>query len=86
MQDPSVRGPTGTVIVAGITSTRRAHGPLRIVVAADSLEGRQMGLVRDSAIALDDLTRIPEAFLFRHVGSCPWMREVEGILRRLFGL
>ena len=86
VQDPGFRGPYPDVLVAAITSAIETAGRTRIQVRMDTVEGRTMGLKTDSVIALDNLATIPEERLLRQLGTCPMMTEVDGVLRRLFGL
>ncbi|MFZ3355498.1 MAG: type II toxin-antitoxin system PemK/MazF family toxin [Thermoplasmata archaeon] len=86
VQNPSVRGPYPDVLVAAITSSTETEGPTRLLVEIRSPEGRSMGLLTDSVIALDNLATIPESRFRRQLGTCPVMSQVGRVLRQILSL
>jgi mRNA interferase MazF len=86
VQDPSVHGPYPDVLVAAITSSTETEGTRRLLVQMRSPEGRAMGLLTDSVIALDNLATVPESRSRRQLGTCPVMPQVDQVLRRLLSL
>ena len=76
-----------TLVVVAITSRRhRAGVATRLAVAADSAEGRAMGLVVDSVIMTDRLATIDRADIVRVIGSCPLLTDVDASLRFVLAL
>jgi mRNA interferase MazF len=86
VQNPSIRGPYPDVLVAAITSAIETEGPTRLLVEMRSPEGRAMGLLTDSVIALDNLATVPERRFRRQLGVCPVMVEVNRVLRKVLSL
>jgi mRNA interferase MazF len=86
IQDPAVRGPYPELLAAAITSSVETVGPTRLRVDRRSPEGRAMGLLTESVIALDNLATVPENRFRRQLGTCPIMGEVERALRHLLSL
>jgi mRNA interferase MazF len=86
IQNPSVRGPYPDVLMAAITSSTETQGPTRILVEMRSPEGRAMGLLTDSVIALDNLATVPENRLRRQLGTCPLMPQVGRVRRQILPL
>lgn len=84
VQDEAIDTGLPQRIVACITSNLRRTGVTRIHVSLDSPEGRQMGLLMDSVIVIDNLVTVQDQAIERVIGSCPMMLDVEGALRVLF--
>ncbi len=86
VQNPSVRGPYPDLLVAAITSSTETEGPTRLLIPVRSPEGRAMGLLTGSVIALDNLATVPENRIRRQLGACPIIGQVERVLRQILSL
>lgn len=73
-------------LVACVTSNLKRTGRTRIHVAKSSAAGRQMGLLADSVIVVDDLATVFDYEVDKKIGSCPEMSNIETALRVLFDL
>ena len=86
IQDANLSTAFPNVIVAGVTSRIERRGPGRIFVRAQSPEGREMGLLRDSLVTLDNLATVGRWMITEIRGTCPIMAEVDEALRTVLGL
>ena len=84
IQDPQLKGPFDKLLVAAITSRVR-RSPTRILVETGSPDAAEMGLRLTSQVCLDDLSAVP-TFAMQVVGGCPFMGDVDGLLRRILRL
>jgi mRNA interferase MazF len=74
------------LVIAMISSkVARANHPSRILVSTSTPEGRQSGLLTDSAVMTDNLATVALAQIMRAVGSSP-MALVDAALRRTLDL
>ena len=74
-------------IVAMITSNMsRAGHPSRVAVPQASPQGRQMGLLTDSVIMIDNLATVLDNEIDRTIGRCKDTREADAALRHTLGL
>jgi len=73
-------------IVALITSNLQRAGPTRVFVAKDSSAGKQMGILLDSMVVLDNLATINASALHRSIGRLGDMDEVDTAIRLTLGL
>lgn len=73
-------------LVACITSNRSRVGQTRIVVDKNSATGREMRLLMDSVIVVDDLATVFDDEVDKVMGRCPAMTKVENALKVLFDL
>lgn len=64
----------------------RAGHPSRVVVRADSAEGRTAGLRLDSVIMTDNLATVLDSETDTMLGRFPAMRVVDAALRHTLGL
>jgi mRNA interferase MazF len=55
-------------------------------VVKNSAAGRQMGIITDSVIVIDDLATVKEPEVDKILGSYPAMGKVDEALKALFGL
>jgi hypothetical protein len=72
--------------MASFTTNLGDRGVTRIPVHVGSPEAREMGITRESLLCLDDLETIPPWRVLERTGHCPFMDEVDRILRRLIAL
>ncbi len=86
VQDATLTTAFPNVLVAGITSRISNRGPGRIFVRFQSPEGREMGLLQDSLITLDNLATVGRWMITKVHGTCPIMAEVDEALRTVLGL
>ena len=86
VQDPAVQGPHLRWVMASFTTNLEDRGTTRIPVHRDSPEAREMGIMRESLLCLDDLETIPPWRVLERTGHCPFMDEVDRILRKLIAL
>ncbi len=86
VQDATLSTAFPNLIVASITSNVSRRGPGRILVRAQSPEGREMGLKLDSLVTLDNLATLPRWMVEEVHGTCPLMNEVDEALRTILGL
>ena len=86
VQDDGIATDLPQRIVVCITSKRSRTGRTRIEMRQHSEPGRQMGLLTDSVIMLDNLATVQDRAIDRELGSCPLMHEVEDRLKASFGL
>jgi mRNA interferase MazF len=73
-------------LVACITSNLSRFGQTRIPIEKNSAAGRNMGLLMDSVIVVDDLATIYDDEVDKVMGRCPVMAKVDDALKVLFGL
>lgn len=83
--DHQFLGPTRRLVVC-ITSNLSRLGRTRIRINVNTATGRQMGLLSDSVIVVDDLAAIKDDEVDQVLGTCAKMPDVEDALRALFGL
>lgn len=86
VQNTSLKTPYDEFIVAVITSKLKENPGTRPLIRANTPEGREVGLTRDSHIALDDLATVPRYVVWEHCGTCPIMADVDVALRRALRL
>lgn len=86
VQADDIRTELPQKIVALITSNLRRTGETRVRVEKDSDAGKQMGLIFDSVVILDNLVTVGDLQVDRVIGSCPIMEQVDAALRRVLGL
>ncbi len=84
VQDPGIKGPFDKLLVAAVTSHVRPSST-RILVKSGTHEAQEMGLPLTSQICLDDLSAVP-TFAMEVVGRCPFMSDVDQLLRRVLAL
>lgn len=74
-------------VVAMISSNPvRAGHPSRVVVRADSAEGRAAGLRLDSVIMTDNIATVFDSEIDGLLGRIPEMKAVDAALRHTLGL
>ncbi|HAC63723.1 MAG TPA: transcriptional regulator [Cyanothece sp. UBA12306] len=73
-------------IVVPITSNLKRKGNTRIRIDQESSIGRQMGLVMDSVIIVDNLATVLEREIDKKIGTCPIMKAVSDALKLVFDL
>jgi mRNA interferase MazF len=77
-------------IVAAISSntTRAASEPTQFIVEVAASEGRQSGLLFDSAVQCENLVTIDCQFVIRKIGALParMMKRVDECLKSALGL
>lgn len=86
VQDALLSTAFPNLIVAGITSRVASRGPGRIFVRAQSPEGREMSLLKDSLVTLDNLATVGRWMVTEVHGTCPIMAEADKALRTILGL
>ncbi len=86
VQDPHLVTAFPNLIVVPLTTKVERRGPGRIAVASRSPEGREMGIMRDSLITLDNLVTVGRYMVVDVIGWCPIMAEVDEGLRTILGL
>lgn len=86
LQGEGVQGPYTRWVMASFTTNLEAKSSTRIFVGGKRAEAREMGLARDCMLCLDDLETIPPWRVVSIVGRCPFMDQVDPILRRVVGL
>jgi mRNA interferase MazF len=86
VQDAMLNTAFPNVIVVGITSKIANRGPGRIFVRVQSPEGREMGLLKDSLVTVDNLATVGRWMIIEVRGTCPIMAEVDEALRTILGL
>lgn len=69
-----------------ITSRPRQLGLTTISVSAEGEAGRMMGLPTDSLIVLHRIATILDISVEQKIGECPFMSDVDIVLRHVFGL
>lgn len=73
-------------IVALITSNLNRTGATRVRIYNNSSVSKQMGLVTDSVVMVDNLATIQDREVDRVIGDCPIMAQVDIALKKTFGL
>ena len=87
VQADNLRSGLPQIVLALITSNMsRAGHNSRIVVLADSPEGKAAGLRLDSVILTDNLVTVLETEIDSTLGSLPDMTQVDGALRHTLAL
>jgi mRNA-degrading endonuclease toxin of MazEF toxin-antitoxin module len=86
IQNDQVQGPYNRWVMASFTTNVAARGKTRIFVEKRSREAHEMGLTKDCLLCLDDLETIPPWRILQVSGSCPFMDDVDPILRNLLEL
>ena len=73
-------------VVAMITSQRsRAGHPSRVLIALNTPEGEQSGLLSDSVVMADNLATVKLSAVYRTIGSIPITR-IDAALKYTFGI
>lgn len=78
-----------TIVVLLTSKTRFTPGsPTEILIAADSLVGRQAGLIFDSAVQGHNILTIDRSFIRRRIGTMPtdMMLAVDNCLKSALAL
>jgi mRNA-degrading endonuclease toxin of MazEF toxin-antitoxin module len=83
LKEPEVAARFGNALLVPISSRTDLGGPTRILVRAGMLEAKEMGLVEDSRIFIDEVGGVPSAWVGQRVGRCPFIREIDGVLKAL---
>ncbi|MHB1034688.1 MAG: type II toxin-antitoxin system PemK/MazF family toxin [Pirellulales bacterium] len=87
VQSDGIQTGLSQTIVAMITSnSARAGYPSRVPVARFSPEGRQMGLLADSVVVVDNLATVLDDEIDRVIGHRRDMRQVDTALRHTLAL
>ncbi len=86
VQDEQVHTGISQKIVAMITTNLARQGPTRIIVSKNSLDGRRMGIIRDSVIVADNLATILETQIDKTIGYCPNTGQLDSALRKILRL
>ena len=73
-------------IVALITSNLKRTGATRVRIYKNSSVCKQMGLVKDSVVMVDNLATVQDREVYRVIGDCPIMEQVDIALRKIFAL
>lgn len=73
-------------IVACITSNMGRVGRTRIAVKKNTVAGREMGILSDSVIVVDNLATVRDQEVDKVIGKYPTMAKVDEALKVLFGL
>ena len=73
-------------IVALITSNLKRTGVTRVRIYKNSSVCKQMGLVKDSVVMVDNLATVQDREVYRVIGDCPIMEQVDIALRKIFAL
>ena len=83
LTEPEVASRLGNALLVPISSRTDLDAPTRILVNGGSPEAREMGLIEDSRIFIDEVGGVPTAWVAQRVGRCPFMREIDQVLRDL---
>jgi len=86
IQDETVETGLSQRLVVQITSNLGRLGETRVLVRKNSCEGRKMGLLTDSVIAVDHIATVLPREIDKIIGHCPHMARVEAALRRILRL
>ena len=75
-------------LVVCITSNLNKIGPTRIPVSSQSPEGKQMGLLMDSTIIVDNIATLQSKEIVKKIGSCSnsVQANIDAALRETFDL
>ena len=69
-------------LVAMITSNLSRKGETRVTVLKSSDLGKAMGIQTDSVIVADNLATVEDQIIYRKVGHCSEMDEINTALRK----
>ena len=86
LTEPEVAGRFGNALLVPISSRTDHDGPTRILVRAGTPEAKEMGLVEDSRIFIDEVGGVPSAWVAQRVGRCLFIREIDEVLKALLCL
>ncbi len=73
-------------IIALITSNTSLTGATRVHFQQKSNEGQTMGLRSDSVVVTDNLATVLDREIYKTIGHCPDMPEVDLALKQTLGL
>lgn len=86
VQGDGVQTDLDQTIIVMITSNLDRKGPTRIPVCRYDSCGTAMGILTDSVIVTDNIATIKEREIYKKIGVCPIMGEVDRALKMTFGL
>lgn len=75
-----------TILVMITTNPGRAGHPSRVVVQAGSPTARNMGLVSDSVVMMDNLATVLNNEIYGVIGTCDIMPVIDTALRHTLSL
>jgi mRNA interferase MazF len=86
--DTNNRRLTNTIVVGITSNTSRVHEPTQMLIRVASPEGKQAGVMADSAITCENLLTIENGLISRKIGSLPAaiLRQVDACLKLSLGL
>ena len=85
-RDELANGLSQTVVAMISSNPARAGHPSRVVVRAESAEGRAAGLRLDSVIMTDNIATVLDPEFAGLLGRLPEMKAVDAALRHTLGL
>ena len=79
---------TNTIVVGITSNTSRVHEPTQLLIRVASPEGRQSGLVADSAITCENILTVEQGLISRKIGTLSplVMRQVDDCVKQSLGL
>ena len=74
---------TNTIVVGITSNISRVYEPTQLLIRVASSEGKQSGVITDSAVTCENILTVEKALISRKVGSLPpaAMRQLDDCLR-----
>ena len=74
---------TNTIVVGITSNTSRVHEPTQLLIRVASPEGKQAGVIADSAVSCENILTIENGLISRKVGQLPAsvMAQVDACLK-----
>ncbi len=86
VQSDDVDTQISQMVVALITSNLNRTGAMRVRIYKNSSVCKQMGLMTDSVVMVDNLATVQDREVDRVIGDCPIMEQVDIALGKIFAL
>ena len=79
---------TNTIVVGITSNTSRIHEPTQLLLRVASPEGKQSGVVADSAVTCENILTVEQGLISRTIGTLPpaIMRQLDDCLKLSLGL
>ena len=79
---------TNTIIVGMTTNISRVDEPTQLLIRVATPEGRQSGLIADSAVTCENLLTVEQGLISRTIGkaSPDMMKQVDDCLKESLGM
>ncbi|MDE1822321.1 MAG: type II toxin-antitoxin system PemK/MazF family toxin [Euryarchaeota archaeon] len=83
LTEPAAAEKLGYAVLVPVSSRVDLVRPLSILVAMDSPEGRQMGILTDSRLFVGELGGVSWFAVEGRLGTCPLLAKIDGVVQEL---